>query len=173
MRKLLIVLSTLAMFGWFNIVHVKAEEPIVNTKELKAFCESKASLIQKVLFGAVDYNHELHNMLREDVADFVPALFAQFKMENECILLYSVLVELMRTGEQGEVFSITIMLLDQYIELLRYGMLKAKMFEGMLKDPTKWFDISTDRLMMSKVAVNLKVAHDLLVDIKKGLEELK
>jgi len=183
MRKLLIVLMILLVSGCAGVVPVEAEEQKdlqvyleeqeQESKKLKAFCEAKSVLIQKVLYEVIDDNHQLHAMIREDVGDFVPVLFAQFKMENASIILWSVMVEMLRTSEQGEVFNITLNLLDQYTELLRYGMIKAKLFEGMIDGPDNRWIRSRDQLILRRAAVHLKVAHDLLVDIKKGLEELK
>lgn len=167
MRKLLIIMI-LFMTGCAGIAPVKAEEP--KTEELRVFCEQKAVLIQRLLYDVIDDNHELHAMIREDVGDFVPVLFAQFKMENLSIILYSVLVEVLRTEEDGEVFNITFELLDQYTELIRDGMVKAKLFEGMIEGPDNRWIRSRDQLMLRKVAINLKVGHDLLVEIRNGLE---
>jgi len=167
MRKLLIIMI-LFMTGCAGVAPIKAEEP--KTEELRVFCEQKAVLIQRLLYDVIDDNHELHAMIREDVGDFVPVLFAQFKMENLSIILYSVLVEVLRTEEDGEVFNITFELLDQYTELIRDGMVKAKLFEGMIEGPDNRWIRSRDQLMLRKVAINLKVSHDLLVEIRNGLE---
>lgn len=169
MRKLLIIIMMLVITGCSGAMPVEAEEP----KDLNTFCKEKSALIQRALYDAVDYNHQLHDMIREDVGDFVPVLFCQFKMENLSIMLYSVLVEVLRTAEDREVFNITFNLLDQYIELLRYDVIKAKLFEGMIEAPNSFWRMSQDRLILRKAAIKLRVAHDLLVDIKNGLEELK
>lgn len=171
MRKLLIVLMMLAVTGCAGVAPVKAEEP--KTEELRVFCEQKAVLIQRLLYDVIDDNHELHAMIREDVGDFVPVLFAQFRMGNLSIMLYSVLVEVLRTKEDGKVFNITFNLLDQYIELIEDNMVKTKLFEGMVKRPDSRWRMSEDQLLLRRAAIKLKVAHDLLVDIKKGLEELR
>jgi hypothetical protein len=175
MRKLLItVIMLAAVTGCSGMMPAKADEPKdLKVKELKTFCETKSTLLQKLIFEAVDDNHQLHDMIREDVGDFVPVLFAQFKMETLSILLYSTLVEVLRTAEDGEVFNITFNLLDQYIELIGDSMIKAKLFEGMIGDPNSRWIMSRNQLILRKVTANLEAGYDLLVDIKKGLEELK
>ena len=170
-NKLLMFALVLSISSCAGVIPVKAKEPI--KADLKVFCEGKSILIQKLLFEVVDDNHELHNMIREDMVDFVPVLFAQFRMESLSIMLYATLVEVLRTAKDGEVSGLTLTLLDQYIELIRYGMIKAKLFEGMIEAPNSFWRVSKDQLILKEAAVNLKVAHDLLVDIKKGLEELK
>jgi len=171
MHKLSIFVLILIMTGCAGVVPVKAEDPV--KANLRAFCEEKSLLIQKLLFEVVDDNYELNSMIHEGVGDFVPVLFAQFKMENLSIILYATLVEILRTAENDRVLSLTPTLLDQYIELIRYGMIKAKMFEGMIEGPNSRWLVSKDQLVLKVAAVHLKVAHDLLTDIKKGLEELK
>lgn len=171
MRKLLILMIVLTMSACVTSAGVAADSN--GGGKIKSFCQSKVVTVQEVLYEAVEDNSYLNTMIRQDVGDFVPILFAQSKTENECILLYSVLVELVRTADTGHVDEMTIEMLDQYIELLYVAGIKTKMFEGMLKDPTNWFYIDTDQIVLGKVAVNLKVAHDLLVEIKKGLEELR
>lgn len=170
MRKLLIVLI-LIIAGCAGVTPVKAKEPV--KADLRTFCEGKSVLIQKLLFEVVDDNHELHSMIRDDVGDFVPVLFAQFRMENLSIILYATLVEVLRTAEEENVSSLTLNLLDQYVDLIKYGMIKAKLFEGMIGDPNSFWKMSEDQLILKKTVVNLEAGYDLLVDIKKGLEELK
>lgn len=172
MRKLLIALAILITSVCAGIMPVEAEELSCNEK-LANVCDYKISAVAKTFREVLNYNNVLHSMIREDKDDFVPILFAQFKMENTAILLYSVMVELSHVTEEGKLSNMTIPLLEQYIELLRDNMMKAKMFEGMIKDPDKWFDISSDRLVLVRTTVNLKVAHDLLVQIKEELEALR
>jgi len=173
MHKLLISLLILIMLGYVGISKVNANETIkTDIKRLETFCGEKTALIQKLLYEVVDTNHKLYNMIRDDVGDFVPILFSQFKMENLSIMLFSVLVETLRTAKDGEVFNITLDLLSQYIELIRYDLIKTKMFEGMIGNSNSIFK-TKEQLVLTTVKVNLEVAYDLLVQIKEGLEELK
>jgi len=173
MHKLLISLIILIMLGYVGISKVNVDEPIkMDIKKLETFCETKAALIKKLLHEVVENNHQLHNMIHEDVGDFVPILFAQFKMENLSIMLFSVLVEMLHTAKDGEVFNITHDLLSQYIELIRYDLIKAKLFEGMIGNSNSIFK-TKEQLVLTTVKVNLEIAYDLLVQIKEGLEELK
>lgn len=177
MRKSLMILLILIVAGCSGVVHIKAEEPanvgvVDNSKELQVFCQAKASSLHRLFYDAIGTNRHLVNMIHGNTEDFVPILFAQCKMENLSIMLFSTLTEVVHTMRAGEVSNATLKLLDQYIDLLKYDLIKAKLFEGMIGDPNSWLK-TKEQLALKAAVVNLEVGYALLVHTKERLEELK
>ena len=177
MRKSLIILLILFLPGCIGIAHVKAEEPVTNvvvsTKKLEVFCEENMVFLQNLLNDAMSINRYLCSMIHEDTKGFVPILFAQAKMENLSIVMWSTLVEMYHTAHDGEVFNITFDTLDQYIELLKYDIIKAKMFKGMIANSDRWSLKTKEQMALNAAAVSLQAGYSLLTHIREGLEELK
>ena len=170
MRKLLIVILMLVISG-YGITQVEAAEQPEN-EELQAFCQAKEHSLQKLFYNVVGTNKYLMNMIHGDTEDFVPILFAQCKMENLGIMVFSTLAEVVRTEEIGEVSDMTLAMLDQYVDFLEYDLIKAKLFEGMVGDPNAWAK-SKEQLVLRTAVVNLEVTYNLLVHMREKLEELK
>ena len=170
MHKLLMALLILSMVAC-STIQAKAVDKI-NNEELEVFCETNIALLYNHFHSVVNSNNRLYNMLHEDMGDFVPVLFSQSKMENLAIVLYSTLAEMVHVVKDREVSDAVLGLLDQYIDLLKYDMIKARMFEGMIADTDRWKLKTKNQLALRTASVNLKVGYDLLVNIKKGLEEL-
>ena len=171
MYKLLMALLILSMVAC-STIQAKAVDKI-NNEELEVFCETNIALLYNQFHSVINSNERLCNMLHKDMGDFVPVLFSQSKMENLAIVLYSTLTEMLHVAKDRKVSNAILDMLDQYIDLLRYDMIKAKMFEGMIANTDRWKLKTKNQLALKIVAVNLKIGYDLLVDIKKGLEELK
>jgi hypothetical protein len=171
MRKSLMILLILLLSGYAGIAHVKAEEPITN--ELEVFCEGNIVLLQSLINDVARTNRYLCSMIHEDTKAFVPILFAQSKTENLSIMLWSTMVEMYHTADGKEVFSITLNVLDQYIELLKYDMLKARMFKDMIANSNRWSFRTKEQLALKTTAISLQAGYALLTHIREGLEELK
>jgi hypothetical protein len=64
-------------------------------------------------------------------------------------------------------------MLDQYIELLKYDMVKARMFKGMIANSSRWTLKTREQVALDAAVVSLQAGYDFLTHIRKGLEELK
>lgn len=174
MRKLLIIILMLAMSGYAtSITQAKTTDQPDNSRELQAFCLAKAGSLHKLLLDVINTNRYLLGMIHGDTEDFVPILFAQYKMENLGIILFSALAEAERTKEVGKVSNATLMMLDQYIDFLKYDLIKAKLFEGMLINPNAFMLKSKEQLALKTAAANIEVAYGLLIHMRYRLEELR
>ena len=172
MHKLLLIITASLMMLMYAST-TRAEDTSSNM-ELVNYCDSKIPLIQELFIDVAQYNSQLYSIImQENKEDLVPVLFAQSKMEITAIILYAALMELVHSQEAGKLSDMTIPTLNQYIYLLYNSMIKVKMFEGMLGSPVDQLDMNSDRMILLKASVKMKVAHDLLVKIRDELEELK
>ena len=166
----------LAIPGCSGAAHVRAVDLVEkpdNNRELQIFCRVKAGSLHKLLLDVITTNRYLLAVIHEDTKNFIPILFAQCKMENLGIILFSALAEAERTNETGKVSNATLMMLDQYIDFLKYDLVKATLFEGMLRNSDSYMLKSKEQLALKAAAVNIEVAYSLLIHMRERLEELR
>lgn len=170
---LVITLLVLVMPGCTNIAQVEATDQYVSSENLSAFCEIQVDLMNELFYSVAATNGRLGSLLHEDTKNFVPILFAQCKMENIGIMLFSVITEVSHISESGKITDTATELLDIYIHFLEWDMIKARLFKGLTKNDGELFNESDEQLALKVAVVNLTAAHDLFVEIREGLEELK